>query len=106
MTYQGKLLPNDVVQHWPEVFGDVKLNVVPLGYLHMVLIRFKDGKVWEIRITTRTKKNGWKSFEKSLSELYRTYEESIDELDFKLDTERVKKDIEKLTDKFLKRIKL
>jgi hypothetical protein len=106
VTNQGKLLPNDVVAHWPEVFGDVKLNVVPIGYLHMVLIRFKDGKVWEIRITTRTKKNGWKSFEKSLTELYKTYEDSIEELDFKLDTERVKKDVEKLTEKFLKRTKL
>jgi hypothetical protein len=83
VTNQGKLLPNDVVAHWPEVFGDVKLNVVPIGYLHMVLIRFKDGKVWEIRITTRTKKNGWKSFEKSLTELYKTYEDSIEELDFR-----------------------
>lgn len=106
MTHQGKLLPNDVVAHWPEVFGDVKLNVVPIGYLHMVLVKFKDGKVWEIRITTKTKKNGWKSFEKSLTELYKTYEDSIEELDFKLDTERVKKDVEKLTEKFLKRSKL
>jgi hypothetical protein len=106
MTYQGKLLPKDVVAHWPEVFGDVKLNIVPLGYLHTVLVKFKDGKIWEIRITTRTKKGGWKSFENSLSELYKTYEDSIEELDFKLDTDRVKKDIEKLTERFLKRIKL
>lgn len=106
MIQQGKFLPNDVVEHWPEVFGDVKLNVVPLGYLHMVLVKFKDGKIWEIRITTKTKKNGWKSFEQALAELYKTYEDSIHELDFKLDTERVKKDVEKLTDKFLKKIKL
>lgn len=106
MTHHGKLLPKDVIEHWPEVFGDVKLNVLPLGYLHMVLVKFKDGKVWEIRITTKTKKNGWKSFEKSLTELYRTYEDSIEELDFKLDTYRVKIDIEKQTEKFLKRIKL
>lgn len=91
---------------WPEVFGEVKLNVLPLGYLHTVLVNFKDGKTWEIRITARTKKEGWSTFEKNLSTLVKTYEESIDNIDFKLDTEKVKKDIEKSTTKFLKKRKL
>lgn len=106
MTNPGRILPKDVIEHWPEVFGEVKLNIVPLGYLHTVLINFKDGKTWEIRITTQTKRRGWESFEQSLSEIFRTYEDSIDDIDFKLDTERVKKDIEKSTQKFLKQRKL
>lgn len=106
MTKSGRNLPKDVIKHWPEVFGDVQLNVVPLGYLHTVLVNFKDGKTWEIKITAKTKREGWKSFEKNLGKLCRTYEERIDNIDFKLDTERVKKDIEKETQKFLKRKKL
>lgn len=106
MTDSGKSLPRDVVECWPEIFEDVKLRVVPLRYLHAVLITFKDGKTWEIKITAKTKKAGWDSFEKTLSELFKTYERRIDNIDFKLDSERVKKDIKKSTEKFLKERKL
>ena len=106
MTKSGRNLPKDVVQHWPEVFGDVHLNVLTLGYLSSVLVNFKDGKTWEIKITAQTRKEGWESFEKNLSELVNQYDESVDNVDFKLDTERVKKDIEKSTQKFLKKKKL
>ena len=103
MTSQGKNLPKEVVDYWPEVFGEVRLHVLPLKYLHSVLINFKDGKVWEIKVTKKTRDAGWSQFEKSISELVRTYEEKIDNVDFRLDTDRVKKDITKNTEKFLKR---
>jgi hypothetical protein len=106
VTEPGKTLPKEVIECWPEVFGEIKLNVLPLRYLHAVLITFKDGKVWEIKVTTKTKREGWESFEQSLSELFKNYEQRIDNIDFKLDTERVKKDIEKTTKKFLKERKL
>ena len=106
MTSKGRLLPKDIIEHWPEIFGDVKLNVVPLGYLHSVLVNFKDGKTWEIRVTTKVKDEGWKAFEKNLSELVKTYEDSIEDVDFKLDTEKVKKDIKRSTQKFLRNKKL
>lgn len=106
MTEPGKILPKEVIDHWPEVFGEVKLNVLPLRYLHAVLISFKDGKTWEIKVTSKTKRDGWDSFEKSLSELFKVYENKIENINFKLDTERVKKDIEKSTQQFLKKRKL
>lgn len=103
MSKQGKSLPKDVIAHWPEVFGEIKLNVLPLRYLDCVLLNFKDGKVWEIKITKKTREAGWEQFERSISELVRTYEEKIDNVDFRLDTDRVKKDITRNTEKFLKR---
>ena len=106
MTEPGKILPKEVIDHWPEVFGEVKLNVLPLRYLHAVLISFKDGKTWDIKVTSKTKREGWDSFEKSLSELFKVYEHKIENINFKLDTERVKKDIEKSTQQFLKKRKL
>ena len=106
MTSKGRTLPKEIIEHWPEVFGEVKLNVLPLSYLHTVLVNFKDGKTWEIRVTTDVKKDGWDSFEKNLFELVQTYEESIENIDFKLDTDKVKKDIVKSTTKFLKKKKL
>jgi len=103
VSNQGKSLPKDVIAHWPEVFGEVRLNVLPLRYLDSVLLNFKDGKVWEIKVTKKTRDAGWDQFEKSISELDKTYEEKIDNVDFKLDTDRVKKDITKDTQKFLKK---
>ena len=106
MTKSGRKLPKDVIEKWPEVFSEVKLNVLPLRYLHTVLVNFKDGKTWEIKITAKTKKDGWSAFERHLSELCKAYEETIEDVDFKLDTERVRKDIEKSTQQFLKKRKL
>lgn len=106
MTKKGRKLPKDVVAHWPEIFEEIHLNVLPLGYLDSVLINFKDGKTWEIKVTSQTKKDGWEKFEKHLSELVHNYEDKVDNVDFKLDTKKVKSDIEKSTQKFLKKRKL
>ena len=106
MIDQGRKLPKDVVECWPEVFGEVKLNVLPLSYLHGVIITFKDGKIWEVKITKEDHTKGWTAFESSISELYRTYENRIDNVDFRLDTEKIRKDIEKSTQRFLKKRKL
>lgn len=103
MTRQGRKLSSEAIEHWPEVFGEVKLNVVPLRYLHTVSVIFKDGKQWEITISSETKKNGWDEFEKSLGELIETYQANIDSIDFKLDVAKVKIDIEKKTRTFLKK---
>ena len=40
----GNILPDEVVDVWPEVFGEVTLNVLPVEYIETVLINFKDGK--------------------------------------------------------------
>ena len=106
MLTQIKPLPNDVIEVWPEVFEEVTLQSLPLLYLHSVVINFKDNKSWEIKLTTKIKKDGWNSFQQSLSELLNSYEEEIDDVDFKLDAVKVKKDVEKLTNKFLKKQKL
>lgn len=106
MTRPGKNLPSDVVAHWPEIFSEVQLNVLPIKYLHAVLINFKDGKTWEVKISAEARKDGWSVFEKQLQELVKNYEENIENVDFKLDTPRVKKDIEKGTQQFFKKKKL
>jgi hypothetical protein len=103
---KGRTLPKEVIQHWPEVFGEVELNVLPLRYLHSVLVNFRDGKTWEIKVTTETKRKGWEQFQKTLAELCESYGAKIENVDFKLDTKRVKKDIEKSTQQFLKKKKL
>ena len=106
MTVKGRSLPKEVIECWPEVFGEVKLNVLPLRYLHAVIITFKDGKIWEVKITKDDHTKGWTAFEGTISELYKTYENSIDNVDFRLNTEQIKKDIESKTQRFLKKKRL
>ena len=68
-------------------------------------IIFNDGKVWDINIASHAKKNGVEDLEEHLQELISTYEEAIEHIDFRLDVDRVKKDIIKQTKSFLKKPK-
>lgn len=101
----GKKLPKDVIDRWPEIFGEVNLNVVPLQYLHTVRITFKNSKIWEIDFENDSERN-WDSFEKQIKEIVSQYEDSIENIDFKINTEKIKKDITKNTKKFLRNRKL
>ena len=103
----GKKFPNDVVEHWPEIFGEITLNVIPLKYLDSITIKFKNEKVWEINLRSEKEAtDDWGTFETHLKEMLSSYESAIDNVDFKLDTERVKKDMIKYTNKFLKKRQL
>ena len=102
---KNKKLPQDVVDHWPEVFKDVDIQVVPVKYLHSVRVFFTDGKVWDIDVAkTRQKKNS-EGIEKALEELFNSYEDSIENVDFRLDTAKIKADIQGRTRHFMKRRK-
>lgn len=100
-----KSLPKDVVDQWPEVFSDVDVKAIPIPYLYSMRIIFKDGKVWDINIDDHARKNSIDDLEAHLSELITTYEDSIEHIDFRLDVERVKKDVMKKTKSFLKKPK-
>lgn len=96
----SKKLPDEVISHWPEVFDDVEIDVVPLEYLDSVRVQFADGKVWDIDINTQ--KNKVEDLERSLDELFEQYQDHIKNVDFRLNTEKVKRDITTRTKKFLK----
>ena len=98
-----KGLPPEVVNKWPDVFGDVDVRAIPLEYLDSLRVRFNNGKQWDIAVDVN--KNPAKQLEKTLRELFHTYDSSIKHVDFKLDTDRVKKDVQKSTNRFLKRRK-
>ena len=96
----SKKLPKEVISHWPEVFDDVEINAVPLEYLDSIRVQFNDGKIWDIDINTS--KNKVEDLEKSLDDLFEQYQDHIKTVDFRLNTEKVKRDITTRTKKFLK----
>lgn len=95
-----------MINYWPEVLDGVKLNSLPIQYLRSVHVNFKNSLIWEIVLTEETKKNGWSEFERTLSNIMSEYEPIIENIEFKLDIKKVKRDVKKKTNKFLKKYKL
>jgi hypothetical protein len=99
-------LPPEVVDHWPEVFNDIEIKAVPIEYLKAIFIHFIDGKVWEIDIDQeKAQRESARHLEDAIEDLLEEYEDAIEGVDFRLDTEKVKQDISKRTKRFLKKRK-
>jgi hypothetical protein len=101
-----KKLSKDVIESWPEIFEDVNLNVVPLKYLCSVQVKFKDKKMWNIDIGKNLRDDNWQVIQTNIQEMIMNYKEHIEGVDFKLDTDQIKKDVTRETAKFLKKRKL
>jgi len=101
-----KKLSKDVIESWPEIFEDVELNVVPLKYLCSVQVKFKDKRIWNIDIGKNLRDDNWQIVQENIQELIMNYKEHISSIDFKLDTDKIKKDISRETTKFLRKRKL
>ena len=105
VKFTKKRLPKEVVAHWPEIFSDLHVESIPVEYLLSIKVTFKDGKNWEIRLKNNRKKMTNKELEKQITELFKTYGDSIKIVDFRVDTNKVKADITKRTKTFLKKRK-
>lgn len=102
----GKKFPKDVINLWPEVLGDINLNVIPLVYIDSIEITFKNKKVWEIDFKNNLKDSSLEEFELEIKSLLSEYESEIENVDFKIDTSKLKQDVLDSTNKFLKNKKL
>ena len=105
VKFTKKRLPKEVVAHWPEIFSDLHVESIPVEYLLSIKVTFKDGKNWEIRLKNNRQKMSIKELEKQITELLKTYGDAIKNVDFRLDTNKVKADITKRTKTFLKKRK-
>lgn len=100
-----KPLNQDLIDQWPEILGDVNLAAIPIFYLHSVVITFKDGNTWNVVLKKEHKESDGEKFTQTLNELFKNYESAIQHVDFRLDIDKLKKDITKTTNKFMKRKK-
>ena len=98
----NKKLPEEVIDHWPEILKDIDIEVLPLEYLDSVLVHFVDGKVWEIDLTKNPHDI---DMEEAIESLMTEYEDAIVNVDFRLNTVRLKRDITARTKRFLKKKK-
>lgn len=100
----SKKLPQEVIDSWPEVFGDIDVKSVPLEYLNAIHVAFKNSDTWVIDFTKK-KDVTPDVINRELAALFEEYEDEIVNVDFKLDTQKVKKDIKRRTSHFLKKRK-
>jgi hypothetical protein len=85
--------PRHLVKEWPEVFEDLYMNTMPVAYLEMVHLEFVNGRVWQIDIKEQMKALDADEIAAKLLETLQEYKDEIKKLDFKVDIERLKKDI-------------
>jgi hypothetical protein len=99
--------PPEVIEHWPEVFGDIEIKAVPIEYIHSVHVYFHDGKIWQIDIDKQqtASEDGVDQIESSLETFLEQYDEDISHVDFRLNTSKVVKDIKDRTKSFMKKRK-
>lgn len=101
-----KLLPKSVIDQWPEIFKDIEVSVVPFEYIKSVTVEFEDGKKWELNIDSEKSKNAsQEDIEEYLEAFFEEYDDLIESVDFRLNTEKVIKDITNRTNRFFKKRK-
>ena len=85
--------PRHLVKEWPEVFEDLYMNTMPVAYLDQITIEFNDGKIWEIDIANQLKDSDADAVCAKLLDIMQEYKNSIVKMDFKIDVDKLKKDI-------------
>lgn len=102
MTASGSLrtLASDP---WDGVFEEVQLTVVPLQFLKSVVIEFTNTKSWELKITNDIRSKGWKHLTSLLEDISMHYKNNLQNIEFLIDTKKVKKSVEQAKRSFLKK---
>jgi len=98
-----KGLPSEISNYWPEIFKDIEIKAIPIDYIRSINIVFSDGTVWTVDIDRNKESIDVNDIEEIIEEIIDENEDSIETVDFKLDTEQVQKDIKKRTDIFMKK---
>ena len=95
-----KRRPDDVIRYWPEVFEEIDVHTLPLEYLTSIKVAFRKGNIWEI--DCNAKRSTGANLDDTIAELFNEYGKDIKHVDFRLNTAKVKRDIQKKTKAFLK----
>ena len=93
--------PRHLIKEWPEVFEDLYMNTMPVAYLDLIHLEFADGRVWEINVKDQLKDTDAEDIADRLLETLQEYKDEIKKIDFKVDVDRLKKDITSSTNDIL-----
>ena len=93
--------PKHLVKEWPEVFEDLYMNTMPVAYLETIHLEFANGRVWQINIKEQLIDAEVSDIASRLLDTLQEYRDEIKKIDFKVDIDRLKKDIGESTNTIL-----
>lgn len=93
--------PRHLVKEWPEVFEDLYMNTMPVAYIDYIHLEFENGRIWQIDVKSQLSENDADSIAEKLMATLTEYKETISKIDFKIDVDRLKKDIRSETKNIL-----
>lgn len=96
-------LPPGIVNYWPEIFKDIEVKAIPVGYINSINVILTDGSVWTVDIDREKEAISVDDVEQLIEEILEEHEDEIESIDFSLDTEQIKEDIKKRTNLFMKK---
>lgn len=91
-----------VDKDWQEILDSVNMDFLPIQYVETIIVYFNDGRVWNIDVDKQRAQTDRQHVEDSLEAFFEEYEQSISNVDFRLDFQQLKKDISRRTKRFLK----
>jgi hypothetical protein len=86
--------PRHLVKEWPEVFEDLYMNTMPVAYLILLRLEFINGRIWEINIREQLANAEADEVANKLLNIFQEYRNDIKKIDFQMDVERLKNDIQ------------
>jgi hypothetical protein len=86
--------PRHLVNEWPEVFEDLYMNTMPVAYLITLRLEFNNGRIWEIDVQEQLDGTDPNEIAAKILNIFQEYREDIKKIDFKIDIDRLKTDIQ------------
>ena len=86
--------PKHLVKEWPEIFEDLYMNTMPVAYLILLRLEFTDGRIWELNIQEQLVNADPNDVADKLLSIFQEYRNDIKKIDFQMDIERLKTDIQ------------
>lgn len=83
-----------MVKEWPEVFEDLYMNTMPVAYLILLRLEFTNGRIWEINVQEQLATSEADEIANKLLNIFQEYRNDIKKIDFQMDVERLKSDIQ------------
>ena len=85
-------------ESWKQILKELEIRAAPIEYLQAIIVTFDDGEVIRIDIDNTLLDQDIKDYlEEQLCGFFDEYNEEILYIDFRVDAEKVKNDISKIT---------
>ena len=70
------------------------MNTMPVAYLNQLRLEFADGRIWEINVQEQLSNSTSDEVAEKLLNIFQEYRNDIKTMDFQMDIERLKVDIQ------------